>query len=490
MRFIFLLSTFLIASLSVHSAEVATPQSSKSPGIIPYLERIVEWNRTVVSAEQLMDKPREAVLGDKLHQDAQTVLQKSFDYAHAEATIFTPDQDNDNHKDNDAKNGHNQLSKMVADINSQVAGLQSQLDKPRQSPKQKEQLAGELKLAQARQALLQALLSVGSSENDGSLLDQINSLSRTALAEAPNKSKSPITDTLQTKPSSQESHGIFGLSEALMTASEKQGSIDTLLKRTEKIKETTHGLITSTRADLKDALAQGDALTVNSGQATEVAAYRQSVDELVGHYKKLSSVIIPLGESNASLDNVIQNLKEWKKMTGESEVRLFHQLLIRLLILIISIAVPLICSSIAHRTIVSLTDTQKRKQLDLARRVLLIIALILIVLVNFLTEFGSLATFAGFLTAGLAVGLQTVLVSMVAHSLYFGRYGIHVGDRIRVTDVTGEVIQMGMLRLYMSELKETDKGFVPTGRIVAFPNSVMFQPSALYKYADESDIKI
>jgi hypothetical protein len=43
---------------------------------------------------------------------------------------------------------------------------------------------------------------------------------------------------------------------------------------------------------------------------------------------------------------------------------------------------------------------------------------------------------------------------------------------------------MGILRLYMRELKETDKGLEPTGKIVAFPNSVLFQPSALYKYAD------
>ena len=148
----------------------------------------------------------------------------------------------------------------------------------------------------------------------------------------------------------------------------------------------------------------------------------------------------------------------------------------------------MICSSIAHRAIYRLRETQKRKQLELGRRVLLIIALILVVLGNFITEFGSLATFAGFLTAGLAVGLQTVLVSLVAHSLYFGRYGLHVGDRIKVTDVTGEVIQLGMLRLYMRELKETDEGLVPTGKIVAFPNSVLFQPAAFYKFADNHKI--
>ena len=487
MRFIFLLTTLLVASMGVHAEDGAAQKPTRAPDVIPYLEHIIQWDRAVVSAEQLMDTSREAVLGNKLHQDAQTVLQKSFAYARAEAAIATPEQDPNNPQENEIQNSRVQLSKAVADINNQVADLQSKLNKSGQS-QQHEQLAGELKLAQARQALLQAMLGIANSENDGTLLDQINILSRTALAESPNQSKSPVTDTLQTK-SAQGSYGIFGLSEALLTVSGKQDTIDALLERTQKIKDTTHVLINSTRAALKDALTQGDALTATSGKASDLAAYRQSIDALVEHYKQLSAAIIPLGESNASLENVLQNLQEWKKMLGESEVHLLHQLLIRLIILVISIAVPLICSSVARRAIFRLQDIQKRKQLDIARRILLIVTLIIVILVNFITEFGSLATFAGFLTAGLAVGLQTVLVSMVAHSLYFGRYGIHVGDRIRVADVTGEVMHMGILRLYMRELKETDQGLVPTGKIVAFPNSVLFQPSALYKFADENEIK-
>ena len=482
MRYI-VLAVLLLVSLNAQAADVGSEQEAKTPETISYLERIVQWNRTVVSAEQLMDKPREAVLGDKLHQDAQTVLQKSFDYARAEAIILEPQKGANSPQDDKTQNSRDQLSKTVAAVDDQINVLQSQLGKSGQNQQQHEQLAGQLKLAEARQSLLKAMLGIVSSENDGTLLNQIDTLSRTALAESPNHSKSPVSDTLQTK-SSETSYGIFSLSAALMAASTKQDAIESLLTRTQKIKDTTHTLITTARAGLKEALSQGDALAVHGGQPTDLATFRQSVDQLVEHYKQLSATLIPLGESNASLENVLQNLKEWKKMTRESEMRLSHQLLIRFLILIVSVAAPLLCSSIARRAIFRLDDLQKRKQLDLVRRIFLIIALIIVILVNFITEFGSLATFAGFLTAGLAVGLQTVLVSMVAHSLYFGRYGIHVGDRIRVMDVTGEVIQMGILRLYMRELKETDKGLEPTGKIVAFPNSVLFQPSALYKYAD------
>ena len=48
------------------------------------------------------------------------------------------------------------------------------------------------------------------------------------------------------------------------------------------------------------------------------------------------------------------------------------------------------------------------------------------------SDFSSLATFAGFATAGIAVGLQAVLLSVAAYFFVIGRYGIRIGDRISV----------------------------------------------------------
>lgn len=103
-------------------------------------------------------------------------------------------------------------------------------------------------------------------------------------------------------------------------------------------------------------------------------------------------------------------------------------------------------------------------------------------MVNFISDFSSFATFAGFLTAGLAVALQSVLVSLVAHFLFYGRYGVRIGDRIHVAGVTGDIQQVGMLRFYVRELEEGKAGLKPTGKLVAFPNSIVFQNVAFYKY--------
>jgi hypothetical protein len=50
-----------------------------------------------------------------------------------------------------------------------------------------------------------------------------------------------------------------------------------------------------------------------------------------------------------------------------------------------------------------------------------------------------------------------------------------VGDRISVAGVTGDVVDVGLVRLYLMELAGTGVDLYPTGRIVVFSNAVLFQ---------------
>ena len=71
----------------------------------------------------------------------------------------------------------------------------------------------------------------------------------------------------------------------------------------------------------------------------------------------------------------------------------------------------------------------------------------MVVIFGFVTQFSSLATFAGFITAGIAVGLQTILLSVAAYFFIIGRYGVRVGDRISVAGVTGDVVEVGLVAM-------------------------------------------
>jgi small-conductance mechanosensitive channel len=53
--------------------------------------------------------------------------------------------------------------------------------------------------------------------------------------------------------------------------------------------------------------------------------------------------------------------------------------------------------------------------------------------------------------------------------------GIRVGDRVQISGVTGEVVEIGLVRLHLMEMSGGVPE-IPTGRVVAFSNSIVFQP--------------
>jgi hypothetical protein len=121
-------------------------------------------------------------------------------------------------------------------------------------------------------------------------------------------------------------------------------------------------------------------------------------------------------------------------------------------------------------------DPHRRYQLLLVQRVTIWTVVILIVGATVITHLSAFATFAGLLTAGAAVALQSVLVSIVGYFFLIGKYGIRVGDRVQIGTVTGEVIDLGLVRMHLMELN-TQGPLGPTGRVVDFANSIVFQAS-------------
>ena len=116
------------------------------------------------------------------------------------------------------------------------------------------------------------------------------------------------------------------------------------------------------------------------------------------------------------------------------------------------------------------------------RRIVIGCLCAVVVFFGCVTQFHSLATVAGFIVAGLAVGLQTILLSVAAYFFIIGRYGVQVGDRMTVTGVTGDVVEVDLLRFYLMELAGDGDELAPTGRVAVFNNAVLFQAGTpLYK---------
>ena len=153
-------------------------------------------------------------------------------------------------------------------------------------------------------------------------------------------------------------------------------------------------------------------------------------------------------------------------------------LLVRLAVLGVMLGIVIGLTELWRRTILRyVQDARRRYQFLLLRRIVLWLTIALILAMTFATELGSVVTFAGLLTAGIALALQSVILSVAGYFFLIGRFGLRVGDRVQIAGVTGEVVEIGLVRLHLMELGSGGAD-TPSGRVVAFPNSVVFQSNA------------
>jgi small-conductance mechanosensitive channel len=521
----------VFVSLTVLLIPVAKPFAQDPPpaigekDLLDHLQAIGAWQRNIMAIETTPDNSLESLLKDTLQQNANKVLQYGFDFARAEATALTVEEKNTAPTE-DPKTSHAQIIKASTDLAARITQIQKEQIKIaaqiKRTPShlraplliQQEKLDSELKIANARQDLLQSVMTLFSGKDKAAsdnITDKINNLAAT-LPVAPDKTKKdaikPASPALSipmpfnlpvpaaapadnssasTQP---KSHGIISISSDVFSQYRKKKELDTLLAETDNLADSNQRLVTSLRATLQDAVKRGNDMTsaLNSADKATIDQQRSNIDDFVANFKQLSTAVVPLAQINTWLDASKNNLKDWRNSLDDQMTHLLRSLFLQLSLLGIAIMIPVAISEATRRAIVKyVNDSKRQHQLNIARRGVLGLVIIIIILLNFVTEFESLATFAGFLTAGLAVALQNVILSLVAHFFYFGRFGIRVGDRVKVQDITGEVVQVGMVRLYLMELGGPDYELYPTGRIVAYPNSILFQNEPFIKQISGAD---
>ncbi len=95
--------------------------------------------------------------------------------------------------------------------------------------------------------------------------------------------------------------------------------------------------------------------------------------------------------------------------------------------------------------------------------------------------FGSVSTFLGLLTAGLAIALKDMIASIAGWLYILGRKPFEVGDRIAVGEHAGDVIDQRLFRFTLLEIGGWVDADQSTGRLIHLPNSLVFtSPIANY----------
>jgi small-conductance mechanosensitive channel len=470
--------------------------------IIQFLSTTVSWYRQRATEEKLANEPSDLAFIQQNNTVADQVVQQAFDYARNEAQLQSKHQTGQRSESANSPQyqGLTQaLQKVEQQIQETQSELQSNRDQLAKSGPAKRQLVqatiqelqGELGLLNARHDALQAMSEFVSSNGTGNRVGLRAQIEELARSVPPGLSRSPGTTQgeARSEPSAAAAtvltpksppSGIWGLSTDLIHLSGKRRTLAALLSATDALRKNADDLRSPLVTDLQNLIHQGDQLFAAADTATPagLAQQTQQLDALTAQFKQVTTTLLPLSKVGVLLGIYETTLRNWRESLRSEERDDLRQLLLRLGVLALMIALVFGLGEIWRRASFRYVhDGRRRYQFLLLRRIVIWVSVLIIVVLAFATELGSVVTFAGLITAGIAVAMQNVITSIVGYFFLIGKYGLRVGDRVSIAGVTGEVVEIGLVRIHLMELGGPGDS-QPSGRIVAFSNSIVFQPTA------------
>lgn len=500
----------VLAPMGKHKACWAQTQQfnvASGQDLIGFLNRSIEWYRQLTVEDRADSNPGDILLVDDDRQTALEILELSFEFARADAQAL-------------AAQGAGQAALADAPIQGRYAALsqaaqkaanevqqdQSALEADRRkletahgAVRQKlqaeiDELQAALNLAEARNQTIHNILQFmnGASGTAGNLGEQIDQLQHSVpelqAAKAKSGAQNGATGTKNVSPtpattSKERSSGILGLVEDLFGLSERIHIIDQRTQQTDELAQAAKNLRAPLVANLTDIVHRGEEIAKQTGDddPAQLEQLKKDLDAMTATFRHSSEVVLPLTKQSVLFDLYKSNLTRWRTLLKTEYSASLRALLIRLAIFGVVLALVIILARVWRRAVFRYVhDARRRYQFLLLRRIVLWCAIAITIAFALATEIGSIATFAGLITAGIAVALQNVIMAVAGYFFLIGRYGVKVGDRVQISGVTGDVIDIGLIRLHLMEIggPETDRQV--TGRVVVFSNAVVFQPTASF----------
>ena len=485
------------------SVSNATPVIDRE-AILSHLNSIISWYRDSGSKIQSVGLPSDAIYQDTSQNLAQEAVRLAFQSAKAAAVLVNASDQTSAPATPDAPGASSQeqnLAQTLATLKSRIDQNQSKLDalnkqietappsKRLSLTAQRDSLQGEIALDQATQDAVQKLASfVESSEESGvgGFTGSINDLARTVpeiLGDA--NAQKAAAKPAATQPTISKSSGLIGHCLTLYTELRTMHNIDEMANETERVRQNAAALRKPMRDTLASTIKRGRDLTTQTppSDPAQAKAAQQEMRSLTGQFKELANVVIPLSQEMMVLDQSRSNFLNWRNSIARESKDALRSVVSSAVAILLALGFVWILSEVWRRwTFRYIHELRRRRQFMLLRRFVMGFLICAVLTLGVISDFSSLATFAGFATAGIAVGLQAVLLSVAAYFFVIGRYGIRIGDRVSIAGVTGDVIDVSPVRFYLMELAGSDVNLYPTGRIVVFSNSVLFQATTpLYK---------
>jgi len=492
-------------SLGIAFSQQAAQISDEARGrdLLDHLGDVIQFYQATRQPIQTAGEPNDVVYRDQATELSVQIAEYAFQSAKAQAAYMAAHQGSTGTNPEAGEGGSEQqklqavatnVDTQITDLKSQIAALDQQIAvaKPKALDglqAQKKQKEGALDLANAMKDSLGKIVGMAGAAGGSGLAGDIGRL-QTSVPDLQGKNKT--ASSLLTTIDSADQSGVTTQAAVLLDLLETRHALAMLLSSEAELHKEAVDLRAPLLTTLRGLIQQGQQLSQdaeNSGQAgappqSDAAASAQpNIQAITKHFKALSAATVPLSQEIIVIEQSRSNLLAWQMSVNQEYTEILHALLWRIAVILVALGLILGGGKIwAQATNKYVQDIRRRRQLLIVRRVVVGFLSVIVIVFGFVTQFNSLATFAGFITAGIAVGLQTILLSVAAYFFIIGRYGIKVGDRITIATVTGDVIDVGLVRFYMMELAGTGSELNPTGRVAVFSNAVLFQAGTpLYK---------
>ena len=520
----------VLIALAAHAA--SAPEAS-APGpraqvsvltgaqVIRILDDTVEWYRALGTQQQNATQPSDLLVLYANRQTADKVVSLAFDMARANAELLSSEASSAAAADSGTASEsltqkQAQLAAARQSVQQEIATDRQQLasaGKGHQDLAAKvSELQGELAMVDARKNLLDTMTefvhdSDPKAANANALKGQIDAIAATvpgagvnvaATTAAPGTAAAaPAVATASAAPVAAASgaapsrYGIWDLATEVFRQHDKITTVEGIDERTKALAATFHKISDAPRAQLQAYSAQGDNLAALADHASgeTLKGLRNQFDTLAWLVKQTSEILVPLGKEQVLLERYQHNLASWHASAEKQYREAWSALAVRLGVVagILVLVFPL--GEVWRRAVIRYVhEAHRRYQMLLVRTIVLWAVVVAVIGLSFVTELTTFATFAGLLTAGLAVAMQSVLVSVVGYFFLIGKYGIRVGDRIQIGTVVGEVLDIGLVRLHLMEMNQQGP-LGSTGRVVAFPNLIVFQTTGgLFKQTSGTEL--
>jgi hypothetical protein len=458
------------------------------------------WYRHLYTERQVASDPGDLVFLNDNQALERQIVQLSFEFAKADAALAEM-----------ASSRHDTPATLATSASADLAHFIELKNRNDQLTKQTSEDIGKLneKIASARkddkklkaalddtQSRLELLQAVSQAVND---LVQFVQTARTAqansaaldltiddLAQSISELSSPATPF--SKLPAQDSDfrtnngwretGILGLASEVSALNRKLRVVDEKIRLTDNFSLSAKNM----RTPMSDFITRVLQKTVTSNlQSSDLSSLREQksqLDALTLELKAFSPAIVALDKQKALLEEYESHLLPWRTAVASQYRQAWKKLVARLLIVALIVGLLFGMGEISRRLALGrIQDPNRRRIISMVHRVLTLFAIAVVALFSVASDLSSLATYFGLLTAGMAVALQNVILASLGYLVLMGKRGIRIGDRIQVSGITGDVINMGMLQFQLRAFDVEEERF--TGHVATFSNSLVFMSPAI-----------